>query len=143
MQRSRGTFAAFRLKHGDDLIVALRAAPERMGASAVAVVTCVGSLSVAPIRHAAQDGTTFYQGPYEIVSLVGTIEPGGAHLHLSIADARGRVFGGHAMRGCVVRTTAEIVLVALEELAFSRAPCPLSGYDELVVSAVGGAETKR
>ena len=57
-----------------------------------------------------------YTGKFEIVSLTGTLSAGGSHhLHVAIADSTGAVFGGHLLAGCVVRTTAEIVLV--------RRPC--------------------
>ena len=35
------------------------------------------------------------------------------------------------MPGCTVRTTLELVIGCLEELAFSRQSCALSGYDEV------------
>ena len=54
---------------------------------------------------------------------------------LTISDGEGRCFGGHLMpEGSAIYTTAEIVVLALPELAFTRLPCPLSGYDELVVT---------
>ena len=52
-------------------------------------------------------------------------------------EERGRFlgrFGGHLLPGSAVYTTAEIVLLILSDLAFDRAPCPRSGYDELVVT---------
>ena len=56
------------------------------------------------------------QGPYEIVSLVGTINTmnGEAyvHLHLSAGDAEGRVFGGHLLRG-VISATVEMVVTLI------------------------------
>jgi predicted DNA-binding protein with PD1-like motif len=44
------------------------------------------------------------------------------------------VFGGHVVEGCIVRTTAEIVLgVVAEGLTFRRAHDERSGYAELFV----------
>ena len=133
-QRSPGTFAALRLRPGDDLVAGLEAARDDLRAPALAVAACVGSLRNARLRHAGRDGATAYDGDWEIVSLSGTLDPAHRHLHLSMADADGRVVGGHLLPGATVRTTAEVVLLILDDLAFSRAPCPLSGYDELVVS---------
>jgi hypothetical protein len=50
-----------------------------------------------------------------------------------VSNAQGRVIGGHVAPGCIVRTTAEILVALLPEHAFSRAPDAESGWDELVV----------
>jgi predicted DNA-binding protein with PD1-like motif len=86
------------------------------------------------LRFANQPDATVKEGDYEIVSLVGTIShPGGHHLHMSVSDSQGVTTGGHVMSGCIVRTTLEIAILALEDMTFARAHEPLSGYDELVV----------
>lgn len=133
---SRGRFAAFRLRPGEDPVLALREARRRTGARAMAVVTCVGSLTRVDIRHANRPEATRYQGHFEITSLTGTVDPAGEHLHLTIADGEGRAFGGHLLPGASVYTTAEIVVALLDDLIFTRAPCALSGYDELVIHDV-------
>ncbi|MGI4864445.1 MAG: PPC domain-containing DNA-binding protein [Janthinobacterium lividum] len=125
---------ALRLQPGDDLRDALQAYVAQQHIKAGAVLTCVGSLTVATLRLANQEGPTEYRGHFEIVSLVGTLSAtGGSHLHLSIADSTGRTLGGHLLAGCRVYTTAEIVLVALPELDFTREVDPVYGYKELVV----------
>lgn len=133
---SPGRYAALRLKPGEDPIAALRALQRQTGARAMALVTCVGSLTRAMIRHANRSEGSEYRGHYEITSLVGTIDPAGEHLHLTIADGDGRAFGGHLLPGSEVYTTAEIVVLILDGLAFDRRPCPYSGYDELVVEEI-------
>lgn len=130
---SSGRFAAIRLQPGEDPLAALRALQRRTGAAAMALVTCVGSLTRAVIRHANRDEASEYRGHFEITALTGTIDPAGQHLHLTIADGEGRAFGGHLLPGCEIYTTAEIVVLILDDLGFARAPCPLSGHDELVV----------
>lgn len=125
---------ALRLRPGDDLREALLAYVAQHHIRAGAVLTCVGSLTVATLRLANQEEATEYRGHFEIVSLVGTLSAtGGSHLHLSIADSTGRTLGGHLLAGCRVYTTAEIVLVALPELEFTRETDPTYGYKELVV----------
>jgi len=125
---------ALRLRPGDDLREALLAYVAQQHLGAGAVLTCVGSLTVATLRLANQEGPTEYRGHFEIVSLVGTLSAtGGSHLHLSVADSTGRTLGGHLLAGCRVYTTAEIVLVALTELEFTRETDPTFGYKELVV----------
>lgn len=140
MQASVGVFSAMRLKPGEDPVAGLRAAFAQGGAGAMAVVTCVGSLTRAVIRHANRPDGTLYEGHFEITSLVGTVGPEGEHLHITISDGEGRAFGGHLLPGSTIYTTAEIVVVALPDLAFRRAPCPLSGYHELVIEPRGTDE---
>lgn len=130
---SSGRFLAIRLEPGEDLIDGVQRARLQIGASAMAVVTCVGSLTKVLIRHANRPEGTRYQGHFEITSLVGTVDPAGEHLHLTITDGEGRAFGGHLLPGSAVYTTAEIVLLILSDIAFTREPCSRSGYDELVV----------
>jgi predicted DNA-binding protein with PD1-like motif len=130
---SGGRFVAFRLEPGDDLIAGLHRVRVETGAKALAIVTCVGSLSRAVLRHAAKPEGTAYRGPYEIVSLVGTIDPHGEHIHITISDGEGRVFGGHLFPESEVRTTAEFVVLILDDVAFRRGLCAKSGYDELIV----------
>jgi predicted DNA-binding protein with PD1-like motif len=131
---SNAQFYALRLRPGDDLRDALLAYVAQQGIKAGTVVTCVGSLTVAALRLANQEGPTEYRGHFEIVSLVGTLSAtGGSHLHLSVADSTGRTLGGHLLAGCRVYTTAEIVLAVLPQLEFVRETDPTFGYKELVV----------
>ncbi|MCZ0960978.1 PPC domain-containing DNA-binding protein [Paracoccus benzoatiresistens] len=132
---STGTFHAVRLGPGQNLTQGLRRVFADSGTQAMAIVTCVGSLTDVVIRHANQPDGTAYSGHFEITSLTGTLDAKSQHLHLTIADDQGRAFGGHLMpAGSAVFTTTEIVVLALPGLHFDRAPCPLSGYDELVVT---------
>jgi predicted DNA-binding protein with PD1-like motif len=95
----------------------------------------IGSLHGAQLRFAGIDEPTGLHGDLEILTLAGSISPDGAHLHMSVADARGQVFGGHVARGCVVRTTAEILLALLPEHRFSREHDARTGFAELVIRA--------
>ncbi|WP_283179124.1 PPC domain-containing DNA-binding protein [Gemmobacter sp. 24YEA27] len=130
---SWGRFGVFRLPPGADLIAALHAFQRHSGAAAISVVTCVGSLTRVLIRHANTPAGTLYEGHFEITSLTGTIDPDGEHLHLTITDGEGRAFGGHLLAESAVYTTAEITVLLLDDLVFTREPCALSGYDELVI----------
>lgn len=98
-----------------------------------AVVTCVGSLTAARLRFAGRSEPTDLVGPFEIVSLVGTLDPAGGHLHVCLADRDGNAVGGHLLDGCPVYTTAEAVVAELTGLEFDREPDPATGYRELVV----------
>ena len=123
-----------RLSPGSDLRRALHAAlsPDRAGF----VVAGIGSLSVARLRFAGKKQPAELVGDLEILTLSGSLSPDGPHLHMSVSDADGRVFGGHVADGCVVRTTAEVLLVRLPGWAFARGVDAATGYAELVVSVL-------
>lgn len=125
-----------RLPPGADLRPALEAAfadlARAHGVHAGCIVSAVGSLSQAVLRHAAQPEGSTTVAPLELLTLAGTLSVDGAHLHASVADAQGRVAGGHVMPGCVVRTTAEVVLALLPGWVFNRAVDEATGYWELV-----------
>lgn len=132
---SSGQFHALRLRPGENFVDGLRAAFAASGATAMAVVTAVGSLSRVQLRFAGQDKAVTLQGPFEIIALSGTIDPRHQHLHLSLADGQGRTIGGHLLaEGSEVYTTVELVLLSLPDLRFDRAPCAQSGYPELVIT---------
>ncbi|WP_426061366.1 PPC domain-containing DNA-binding protein [Hymenobacter sp. B1770] len=124
---------ALRLRSGDDLRQQLTAFVQTNHIRAGALLTCVGSLTVTTLRLANHEGPTVYRGHFEIVSLVGTLSTNGSHLHLAVSDSTGRTIGGHLLDGCVVYTTAEIVLGELPALEFKREADPAFGYRELVV----------
>ncbi len=125
---------ALRLGPGQDLRQALQAYAAAHQLRAAALLTCVGSLTTVSLRLANQSGATTRSGHFEIVSLVGTVSAtGGSHLHLSVADSTGATFGGHLLEGCRIYTTAEIVLAELPALDFTRAPDPVTTWNELVV----------
>ena len=125
-----------RLQPGEDLRGALEAAFREAragGIEAACVVSAVGSLSCAVLRYAAQPDGTKWLAPLELLTLSGTLSVDGPHLHASVSDAAGVVRGGHLMRGCIVRTTAEVVLGLLPGWRFGRAPDAATGFMELVV----------
>ena len=130
---SPARFFAFRLTPGQDLRQELSAFSRREHLQAGAVVTCVGSLTDVSLRFANQDKPTNRQGHFEIVSLVGTLDDTGGHLHLCVADRDGVAFGGHLVDGCRIYTTAEIVVAELTDLEFRREIDKTFGYKELVV----------
>ena len=119
---------ALRLNPGDDL----RGVLEALGRTGF-VVAGIGSLAHAQLRFAGEPGPTRIDGPLEILTLSGSLTPAGAHLHASVSDAAGRVFGGHVCAGCEVRTTAELLIAALPPGSLSRAFDAATGYAELVI----------
>jgi len=122
-----------RLVPGDDLRAAIEAAVRNEFPNGAFVVCGIGSLSKVQLRLAGASTNAALEGLYEIISLAGSVSPDGAHLHVSIADERGQVLGGHVSAGCIVRTTAELLLAPVEGAHLNRSFDPATGYPELVV----------
>lgn len=122
-----------RLSPGDDLRDALGRWLAAQRVEAAYVVQGIGSLSTVELRFAGVDDPTSLRGDYEILTLAGSLSPDGPHLHMSVSDAQGRVFGGHVAHGCIVRTTAEVLVMLLPDFSFSREHDAQSGFPELVV----------
>ena len=123
-----------RLEPGDDLKQRIDRLAWERGWRAACVITCAGSLQVAHVRFADQADIASITGPLEIISLSGTVASfGGSHLHIAVADEKGRVFGGHLKEGTIVRTTAEIVIGVLDGFTFHREIDAQTGYPELVI----------
>lgn len=124
-----------RLSPGDDLRLTIVGVLAQFNVSAAFVLQGIGSLGVAQLRYAGAESPTELRGDLEILTLAGSVSPDGAHLHMSVSDAHGQVFGGHVAAGCIVRTTAELLLALLPEHRFSREPDPQTGYAELKIHA--------
>lgn len=122
-----------RLPPGADLRAALDAALRESGQAAGFVVAGLGSLQGATLRLAGAEALLKLEGDLELLSLTGTLSPDGSHLHASVATAEGRVFGGHVMPGCPVRTTAELLIAWLPAWRFAREFDAATGYAELQI----------
>jgi uncharacterized protein len=122
-----------RIPPGLDLRRALEDAIAEHGCRAAFVVSGIGSLTQAQVRLAGRPEPNVFEGDIEILSVAGTLSGDGAHLHISVADAEGRVVGGHLGYGSMVRTTAEVLLMLLPEWSFSREIDARTGFAELVV----------
>ncbi|MFP5391516.1 MAG: PPC domain-containing DNA-binding protein [Gammaproteobacteria bacterium] len=120
-----------RLDPGVDLRAALEGATSRHGAGFV--LAGIGSLSGAALRFADQPIETAIDGPLEVISLCGSLGADGAHLHMAVSDAVGRVWGGHVGYGNIVRTTMEVLLAILPDWSLGREQDPATGFKELVV----------
>jgi uncharacterized protein len=97
------------------------------------ILTAVGSLKQANIRFAGRSETTFFQEKFEIVSLVGTLSLAGIHLHIALANRDGKMIGGHLDNGCLIYTTAEIVIGESENFIFTRELNAETGFKELTI----------
>ena len=123
-----------RLAPGCDLRRALEATLAARGCGAAFVLSGIGSLSRACLRSAGAPEARTLNEELEILTLAGSVNAGGSHLHAALANAAGDVLGGHLAYGCTVRTTAEVLLALLPGWRFAREPDAATGYDELVVA---------
>ncbi|MBR0311422.1 MAG: DNA-binding protein [Oscillospiraceae bacterium] len=108
-----------RMERGEEIVEQVRRFAEREGVKLASVQALgavddftVGVYNVAEKQYHARS----FQGAYEIVSLVGTINTMNGevytHLHMSAGDEEGRVFGGHLSRG-VISATVEMVVTLI------------------------------
>jgi predicted DNA-binding protein with PD1-like motif len=124
--KSRVGKAVFaRLLKGEDLLEAVTQAATKSEIHA-GFFFLIGTLKYAKLGF-YQDGKYLpieMQQDLEIVSCLGniSIKEGKAfpHAHLAVSDEAGRVLGGHAMSGCIIGATAELVLVEAKGLKMTR-----------------------
>lgn len=129
-------YRPYRLVPGEDLKLGLERRFAESGLTAAFVVSGIGSLDRAAVRYAGEPDPDPVEGRYEILTLQGTLAADGAHLHVSVSDAQGRVTGGHVKQGCRIATTAEILIAVLPGVRFARAADAATGYPELVITTL-------
>ena len=123
----------FRLRRGSDLLKALQEYARTRRIAAGTVVSGVGCVTRARVRDASGVTVRELNEPLEIVSLMGTLSTARTHLHIALAREDLTVLGGHLMEGCIVNTTAEVVLLELDGVRFGAEWDGETGYDELAI----------
>lgn len=126
---------ATRLQPEQDLKQSLKEFSDRNQIQAGFIITAVGSLKQAHLRFAGQSEGQLFAEKFEIVSLVGTLSSNGLHLHVSLANRDGKTIGGHLLDGCIIYTTAEIVLGDSPNHTFLRTFDQQTGFNELEVNS--------
>ncbi len=122
-----------RLKPNEDLRQSLQTFARDKNITAGFILSVVGSLKQASIRFANQDKAIVLNNYFEILALNGTVATTGSHLHITISNQYGNVIGGHLVDGCIIYTTAEIVIGCSDEFTFIRNLDRETGYPELEV----------
>lgn len=125
---------AFRLEKGSDLKKEIEKYTVDNNITAGVILSGVGCLYEANIRDASGISCTLLRQKLEIVSITGTLSLDGCHIHISVSDEELKVYGGHLKDGCLVNTTAEIVLLELDSYTFTREMDEGTGYKELVMT---------
>ncbi|MCG3863445.1 MULTISPECIES: PPC domain-containing DNA-binding protein [unclassified Photobacterium] len=125
---------AFRLTQGVDLKKGILHFVQGNNIQAGSLLSGIGCLSKVIIRLADESKTIEIDGPLEILTLSGTLTPQHVHLHISVADKKGQVIGGHLVEGSIVSYTAEVCLMSFTNLSFKREYDPSTRFDELKIS---------
>jgi len=124
-------YHAFRLHRGDDLRQSLEQYAREHHIPAAVILSCVGCVSRARLRDASGVRIQEINEHCEIVSAIGTISEERLHIHISLGREDLSTLGGHLAYGCIINTTAEVVLLELDQVRFGKTYDPDTGYDEL------------
>jgi predicted DNA-binding protein with PD1-like motif len=109
-----------RLRPGDDLKETIDKFVQDRKIQAGWIASAVGSLTDFSIRFANRKEKETGSGHFEIISLSGLLSHNGSHLHIGIAGTDGKVIGGHLLPGCIIYTTAELIIQVTGKYEFRR-----------------------
>ena len=105
---------------GEEILEQLQRVSEKEGIrlASVSALGAVNDLTVGVFNTVEKKYySNRFEGPFEIVSLTGTVSTMDgsyyAHLHMSAGNDRGEVFGGHLNRA-VVSATCEMVVQVID-----------------------------
>ena len=118
--RRFGSTVIARIDRGEEILAKVKelAEKEQIKLASVAALGAVNDFTVGVFdtEEKRYDSNRF-QGPFEIVSLTGTINTMDgefyAHIHMSAGNSKGQVFGGHLNRA-VVSATCEMVVTVID-----------------------------
>jgi len=125
---------ALRLIKGQDLKREIFHFTKAKNIQAGCILSCVGHLTKATLRMADASIIKEFERDFEIISLEGTLCQNNVHLHISLSDKEGKCIGGHVKDNCLIGVTAEIVIVELDDIKFSREYDEDTGYKELKIN---------
>ena len=117
--RKFGDTYIVRMDPGEEILTQLKVFAEQEGVK-LASVTALGAVNDFTVGVFDTGAKVYksnrFQGVYEIVSLVGTINTMNdafyCHLHMCAADQEGHAFGGH-LNEAVISATCELVVTCL------------------------------
>ena len=118
--RRFGNHIVARFDRGEEIQESLKALAlkENVKLASVSALGAVDDFTVGVYRVAEKKYyANSFQGPFEIVSLTGTISTMNgeyyAHLHMSAGNDKGEVFGGHLNRA-MISATCELVIHVID-----------------------------
>ena len=102
------------LEPGQDLRLSLSEVAQEKQISGF-LLGVVGNLSKASFQCPGRDQPTVLEGELEIITLNGTFDADGVHLHLSLSDGACQVWGGHLEKGSLILKGADLLLGILKQ----------------------------
>ncbi len=102
------------LEPGQDLLLSVSELAQEKRISGF-LLGVVGNLSKASFQCPGRDKPTVLEGELEIITLNGTFDANGVHLHLSLSDGACQVWGGHLEGGSVILKGADLLLGILNQ----------------------------
>ena len=121
-----------RLKHGEDLMNAIKQICIDQNIKAGVVISGVGCISSGKVRDASGVRIREIDEHCEIVSLNGTVSAARCHIHIALSKEDLSTIGGHLCTGCIVNTTCELVIAELPGIAYDVEADEETGYKELI-----------
>jgi predicted DNA-binding protein with PD1-like motif len=126
-----------RLKSGQFLREEIERLVTEKNIQAGVILATVGGLENVSLRVSKLDDgehiVRHMEGPFELVSCMGTLSQDGCHIHVSVSDRDGKCFGGHLKEGCRVFVTLELVIGVFEDVTYRRKMDLDTGFEELSV----------
>lgn len=107
---------ALRLQANEDLKQSLTKFVKTNHLNSGFILTAVGSFQQVTLRFAGHPYGQAFKSQFQLISLVGTLSVNGLHLHLAVADASGKIIGGHLMNGSIIYKNAEIIIGCADDL---------------------------
>jgi hypothetical protein len=115
-----------RLQEGDDVADSIKKNAEDSGVKA-GIFMLIGALKRAEFGcyKKGEYLTTRLDGPLEVASCMGNIaidEKGETivHAHIVVSNDKGKAYGGHLMKGCLVGPTAELVVIEAADVYLQK-----------------------
>ena len=102
------------LEPGQDLKLSLSETAKERQISGF-LIGVVGNLSKASFQCPGRKKPTVLEGELEIITLNGTFDADGVHLHLSLSDGACQVWGGHLESGSLILKGADLLLGTLKQ----------------------------
>ena len=104
----------FKLESGMDLLISLQEMAKKENKEGY-ILSVVGNLSKAKIQCPGKTQSTLIKGNLEIISLNGTIDPNGCHLHISFSDGNCNVWAGHLKEETIILKAADMLIGFLDK----------------------------